>query len=186
MRKILFRGKRLDTGEWIEGWYYKKPNTQSSDGEPVKHYISDLPPFGAEVKPETVGEYSGLTDKNGKPIFEGDIVAYHKPVVPWWDRSLPDGTTGEVVFSAGAFYMSVERNALVSAMYLLNSFFGAHGSILEVVSNVHDGIDYCRTCAYQMNDCIPEHDPCDDCDGTEQNHRWYSKKHPADAKEDQV
>lgn len=74
MREILFRGKRMDNGEWIFGYYFQKKNLLSEDGLPVKHCITDIPPFGTKVDPETVGQYTGLTDKNGKKIFEGDIL----------------------------------------------------------------------------------------------------------------
>ena len=67
MREILFRGKRYDNGEWVYGDYWHLP-------EKNFYCISDKE-FNRKVTSETVGQYSGLTDKNGKKIFEGDIVA---------------------------------------------------------------------------------------------------------------
>ena len=75
MREILFRGKCNEVGkyngQWIEGFYGE------DDGKPIIARSTDHGLIGYFCEPDSIGQYTGLTDKNGKKIFEGDIVFFY-------------------------------------------------------------------------------------------------------------
>lgn len=147
-REILFRGKRLNNGEWVYGYLARFRNfanevytsiIQINDYETQECSIQD----NTCVIPETVGQYTGLTDKNGKKIFEGDIVRYGKGIYEWNKKDW-EFEVGIIEFKDGAFiindiYSNDGYNEL-SCLYHEINCSGKYdsGTLLEVIGNIHD------------------------------------------------
>lgn len=133
MRDILFRGKRVDNGEWVEGDLLRSRG-KCYIHEPIDpfDYLGELSGFIKmyEVAPETVSEFTGLTDKNGKKIFEGDIVQYQPEYEP-----VP--LCSVVVYFADKYnYPAFD---LAKHDYEANGLQCAHEEgCCEVIGNIHD------------------------------------------------
>ena len=122
MREILFRGKDQDTAKWVYGHFYTTPYVGENGKTCDYHFISKPKTYGSNmVIPETVGQYTGMTDKNGVKIFEGDIVEVNHEAY--------SGVRGEVRFGWGSFMLKNVSNVLTLYGFL---------PWCEVVGNIHD------------------------------------------------
>lgn len=133
MREILFRGKRVDDGEWVYGAYYGLCRiTNKAGGFEYEHLMrqSNNEPL-YRVDPETVGQFTGLKDQNGKKIFEGDIVRYQPE---YWCELM------QSVVEYCADKWNYPAFDLKDHDYEGNGLQFAHeeGIWLEVIGNIHD------------------------------------------------
>lgn len=130
MREILFRGKSKECGYWVEGNYCFRcaplmgimdiPSIQTVSGDDFR-YIA--------VSPETVGQFTGLTDKNGKKIFEGDILG------GYLDEDYPDNKTVVVVEWHENMWVTRQGKCLPDLLEQSDS------DCFEIIGNIYDNLE---------------------------------------------
>lgn len=119
MREILFKAKRWSDGKWVYG------DLNQLQDSTIIHWYNNGCRVADEVDPSTVCQYTGLKDKNGKRIFEGDILSY--------DCGDGDGEPREVHFMNGRFVVQwAVRGDIDDKPYQTIR-------MAKVVGNIHDG-----------------------------------------------
>ena len=136
MREIFFRGKRTDNGEWVHGNLVRGCDekyvyiVEFGNRELCRNYVN--------VNPDTVGQYTGLKDKNGTKIFEGDMI---KPFDDEIDKMVAE-------FRLGQFLLCLygERGYMAEYGWEESGNYGcfeaeplsSYGDDIEVIGNIHD------------------------------------------------
>ena len=125
MREYLFRGKRIDNGEWVEGSLCQEGDNDAVIIESLSCYSDGfMQAFGEPVDPATVGQFTGLLDKNGKRIFEGDIV-----------RCVDNYFVDKRIFVGTVDFADASFRIIKDEVF---TFYRWQDYDVEVIGNIHD------------------------------------------------
>ena len=142
MREILFRGKRTDNGEWVEGdlLHYESGEMAICKGFSKYGYEATEIIGRYKVLPETVGQYTGLTDNNNRKIFEGDIVKCTDTINYFEFNAVVEfgNPNGEYNWCYQLKFISGEESNFDILCWVDMEETGAY---IEVIGNIHDKLE---------------------------------------------
>lgn len=130
MREILFKAKRIEDDEWVEGYYQKRYDFLGHEEHLIFHADSYTVWEYWEVDPETLCQFTGLCDKNGKKIWENDIFQYTDDITMITNKDL-------IKYSeTHASFVRLHKTGKLGLQYLwINESICNHG---KVIGNIFD------------------------------------------------
>lgn len=155
MRTIKFRGKRID-GDWVHGWSLGPNLIIPLDAKYTATSIGLVVHDKFEVLPESVGQWTGLADRHGKEIFEGDVIRFTRNTGPIYKPTISSDV---------CVVRWVEEKSSFRLCYRTQQqkFHSAYSDKYEIIGNTHDKIcDYknigCGSCEIpkESRKCNPE------------------------------
>ena len=161
MREILFRGKRKDNGEWVEGNLFGPDNPETPTQICI---LTNIVRISYDIDPESIGQYTGLTDSNGKKIFEDDKIRYVvNDEYGMYLESLEyhedyEGidfsnlwTIDTVVYGIEVGYPAFDLNSHEWECNGLSNLNESCQYFYEVIGNIHDNPELLKGCADNGN-----------------------------------
>lgn len=130
MREILFRGKRYDNKEWIEGNLFV-PHLLECGEFQIFTGVTDFFRAVHDVKANTVGQYTGIKDKNGDKIFEGDILRFMIPDTGEWSKNITEIYWGD----SGWYFKEIRPNGGCTEPDIFSECMGKE---YEIIGNIYD------------------------------------------------
>lgn len=142
-RDIVFRGKRTNNSRWVYGsyWHYHCSNTHP-------HFVfNDDASIWTSVDPDTVGQFTGLCDKNGVRIFEGDIIRWHDNTELSVSGQIAEVCYGEYidadsdfddVYSLGFYFKLFDEDKTCATINWLNEY----KNDFDIIGNIYDNPEF--------------------------------------------